>query len=92
MKTPLTAFFALALMFIAPAFAEPVSPAPIDKNATAETQNLFRNMMRIAPKTVMFGHQNTLAYGYSWRDEGDAPDRSDVKDVEATFQPSMAGT
>ena len=90
MKTPLTAFFALALMFIAPAFAEPVSPAPIDKNATAETQNLFRNMMRIAPKTVMFGHQNTLAYGYSWRDEGDAPDRSDVKDVVGDF-PAVYG-
>jgi mannan endo-1,4-beta-mannosidase len=71
--------------------AETVKSAPIDKNATAETKNLFRNMMRIAPKTVMFGHQNTLVYGYTWRDEDDvSPDRSDVKDVVGDF-PAVYG-
>lgn len=35
----------------------------------------------------MFGHQNTLAYGYSWHDE---PDRSDVNDVVGDF-PAVYG-
>ena len=78
-------------MVCAPALAKPGEPSPIDDKATAETKNLFRNMMRIAPKTVMFGHQNTLAYGYSWRDEDDTgPDRSDVKDVVGDF-PAVYG-
>lgn len=77
-----------ALWLAGPVAAE---PAPIDPQATAETRNLFRNMMRIAPKTVLFGHQNTLAYGTSWQDQDDTgPDRSDVKDVVGDF-PAVYG-
>lgn len=71
--------------------AAPVTSGPIDAKATAETKNLFDNMMRIAPHTVMFGHQNSLAYGYTWRDEDDnGPDRSDVHDVVGDF-PAVYG-
>lgn len=75
-----------ALLPGAPLLASPPEAAPIDAQATAETRNLFRNMLRIAPHTVLFGHQNTLAYGTTWRDEdGAGPDRSDVKDVVDDF-------
>lgn len=81
----------LLIWLAAPLAAEPTSPAPIDREATVETRNLFRNMLRIAPQTVLFGHQNTLAYGTTWRDEGNgAPDRSDVKDVVGDF-PAVYG-
>jgi mannan endo-1,4-beta-mannosidase len=71
--------------------AAPATNSPIDSKATAETKNLFSNMMRIAPHTVMFGHQNSLAYGYTWRDEDDnGPDRSDVHDVVNDF-PAVYG-
>jgi mannan endo-1,4-beta-mannosidase len=56
--------------------------APIDSRATRETQDLLANMHRIAPTRTMFGHQNTLAYGYGWTGE---PHRSDVKDVTGSF-------
>lgn len=66
-------------------------PQPIDKGATPETKNLFRNMLRVAPSTVMFGHQNALAYGTSWRDSGEGPPtRSDVKDVVGDY-PAVYG-
>ena len=52
--------------------------APIDRLATPETVTLLRNMKALSGKGVMFGHQNTLAYGYNWT--GDVG-RSDVHDV-----------
>ena len=90
----LTAAAPLCAQPAAPAATLPpasAGPAPIDAAATTETRNLFRNMLRIAPRTVLFGHQNTLAYGYTWRDEDDTgPDRSDVKDVVGDF-PAVYG-
>ena len=65
--------------------------APIDTEATPETRALFTTMKARAQRGVMFGHQNTLAYGYTWRDENDGtPDRSDVKDVSGKF-PAVYG-
>jgi mannan endo-1,4-beta-mannosidase len=64
---------------------------PIDAKATAETRNLFFNMKQLASRGVMFGHQNTLAYGYSWRDAGEtAPIRSDIHDVVGDY-PAVYG-
>ncbi len=59
----------------------------VDTNTTRETRNLYKNLMHIAPDAVLFGHQNTLAYGVHWR--GD-PNRSDVKDVTGSF-PAVYG-
>jgi len=53
-------------------------PKPTDKNATKETVNLYRNLLELQAKGLMFGHQDALAYGHGWYGkEG----RSDVKDV-----------
>jgi len=49
-----------------------------DKDATPETNALYRNLKTIAAKGVMFGHQEDLAYGVNWKD---IPGKSDVKEV-----------
>ncbi|UYV15382.1 glycoside hydrolase family 26 protein [Porphyrobacter sp. ULC335] len=91
MKAPAFTLLLAVLLCGGPLLAAPSEAAPIDAQATAETRNLFRNMLLIAPRTVLFGHQNTLAYGTTWRDEGAAgPDRSDVKDVVGDF-PAVYG-
>lgn len=59
----------------------------VDNNATSETKNLYHFLNDISGSQAMFGHQATLAYGYSWR--GDSS-RSDVKDVTGSF-PALYG-
>jgi len=61
--------------------------ALVDPDATEETKNLFKNLKELAPDALLFGHQNTLAYGVHWRDE---PGRSDVKDVTGSY-PAIYG-
>ncbi len=40
----------------------------VDKNATKRTQRLYKNMQKMAhDSSVMFGHQDDLAYGVGWR-------------------------
>lgn len=62
-------------------------PFTADAAATRETKALLASLGRIAPKATLFGHQDTLAYGYRWRGERD---RSDVKDVAGCF-PAVYG-
>ncbi len=51
---------------------------PSDPKATPETVNLYKNLLKLQQKGIMFGHQDDLAYGHGWvYEEG----RSDVKDV-----------
>ncbi|HJZ41726.1 MAG TPA: glycosyl hydrolase [Bacteroidales bacterium] len=52
--------------------------AQSDPLATAETRNLFRNLLVLQQQGLMFGHQDALAYGNGWYSEDG---RSDVKDV-----------
>lgn len=59
----------------------------VDPIATEETKALYQNLMDISGDHSLFGHQATLAYGYSWR--GDTS-RSDVKDVTGSF-PALYG-
>lgn len=66
-----------------PLFAGPL----VDPDATPETVALYNNLSRVAGQHVLFGAQDTLAYGYSWIGE---PDRSDVKDVTGAF-PALYG-
>ena len=56
----------------------PVIDLRDDPDATAETRALFANLRSIAPEAVLFGHQDDLAYGVTWKRE---PGRSDVHDV-----------
>ena len=77
----------LAVALVASAPLPAAAQAPIDPRATAETKALFANMRTLAQRGVMFGHQNTLAYGYSWTGE---PDRSDIRDVTGSY-PAVYG-
>lgn len=58
-----------------------------DPNATIETQMLFHNLNSIRHNHILFGHQDALAYGVTWRDE---EGRSDVKDVAGSY-PALYG-
>jgi mannan endo-1,4-beta-mannosidase len=64
----------------------------VDKNATTTTKELYRNLQKMQGEALMFGHQATLNYGYTWTQEDLAPGelRSDVKDVTGSF-PSVYG-
>ncbi len=58
-----------------------------DKNATPETKALFGNLMKYQDQSLMFGHQDDLAYGVGWW----ADDfRSDVHDVTGQY-PAVFG-
>jgi mannan endo-1,4-beta-mannosidase len=59
----------------------------VDARATPETRALFANLRRLAGTRVLFGHQESLAYGVRWA--GDAH-RSDVKDASGSF-PAVYG-
>ncbi|HTF19108.1 MAG TPA: glycosyl hydrolase, partial [Chryseolinea sp.] len=60
---------------------------PIDKQATAETVNLYRSLWKLSDKHTLFGHQHATEYGHGW--SGDA-DRSDVKSVTGSH-PAVIG-
>jgi len=53
-----------------------------DPNATKETQQLYLNLKKLLPKGLLFGHQDDLAYGVSWKYE---VERSDIKDVTGEY-------
>jgi len=61
--------------------------APVDKQATAETINLFHHLKKMLDKGIMFGHQDDLAYGVGWKYE---PGRSDIHDVTGDY-PAVYG-
>jgi len=63
------------------------APALITPNASAETKALYRNMAALSQTQLMFGHQNTTAYGVTWYAE---KNRSDVKDVTGSY-PAVFG-
>ena len=59
----------------------------VDAEASRETRALYANLKRLAPERVLFGHQDDLAYGVTWKNE---PGRSDVKDVTGAY-PAVHG-
>ncbi len=63
------------------------APQLIDGQATPATQALYRNLAQLAQHSVLFGHQDTLAYGVQWVDE---PGRSDVHSVTGAY-PAVYG-
>lgn len=60
---------------------------PIDRHATNETWALLQNLHRVGEESVLFGHQDSLAYGVEWLDE---PGQSDVKEVTGDY-PALYG-
>ncbi len=71
----------------APVHKTIIADGPIDKLATKETVNLYRNLKQLVNKGVMFGHQDDLAYGVGWKYEDG---RSDIKDVTGDY-PAVYG-
>lgn len=65
----------------------PTTPASlIDPHATTETRALYRNLHSLQ-SNVLFGHQDTLAYGVEWVD---IPGKSDVHSVTGAY-PAVYG-
>jgi mannan endo-1,4-beta-mannosidase len=60
---------------------------PIDENATTETVALYNNLKELAKTNILYGHQDDLAYGYSWWAESG---RSDVKESTGSY-PAVYG-
>lgn len=61
--------------------------AQIDKNATEETKNLYKNLKTLSIRNILFGHQHALEYGHGWKNE---PGKSDVKLVTGSH-PAIVG-
>ncbi len=61
--------------------------AQIDKKATKETKNLYKNLKTISKSHILFGHQHALEYGHGWSNE---PNKSDVKLVTGSH-PAVVG-
>ncbi|HVZ97769.1 MAG TPA: glycosyl hydrolase [Chitinophagaceae bacterium] len=64
-----------------------IAEAPVDKNATRQTINLYHNLKKLLQKGVMMGHQDDLAYGVGWKY---ITGRSDIKDVTGDY-PAVYG-
>jgi len=61
----------------------------VDSLATEKTVALFTNLRSIRVNKVLFGHQETSAYGVGWINDG-IEDKSDVKEVCGDF-PAVYG-
>lgn len=61
----------------------------VDSLATEKTVALFTNLRAITADKILFGHQETTAYGVGWKNDGFG-NRSDVKDVCGDF-PAVYG-
>lgn len=60
---------------------------PVDRKATVQTVNLYRNLKKLLNKGIMFGHQDDLAYGVGWKY---VAGKSDVKEVTGDY-PAVYG-
>lgn len=60
---------------------------PIDPAATPQTAALYQNLVRLSGRALLFGHQDDLAYGSTWRAE---PGRSDVHEAAGAY-PAVFG-
>lgn len=61
-------------------------PTIANPNATTETKNLHERMVQLMKRGIMYGHQDDLVYGHTWKTEG----VSDVKQVTGDF-PAVFG-
>lgn len=75
-------FIIVSNVFCAGLFTAQDTSLLSNKNATAETQNLYRNLWQLMDKGIMFGHQDDLGYGVNWRMQDG---RSDVKETAGDY-------
>jgi len=91
MKQSLACWTALLLLAVTTG-AEEKKEIPVkltDPLATPETQALYRNLHKVAQAGILFGHQDTLAYGVGWKGDPNKLD-SDVYRVCGKF-PAVFG-
>lgn len=87
-KLAILIFYWVALFTWASAQDNPIIKSGIsDPKATKQTQALFDNLLTMSGKSILFGHQDALAYGVTWTGE---LNRSDIKDVCGVY-PAMFG-
>lgn len=58
-----------------------------DPKASRETAQLYKNLLSLSETRILFGHQDDLAYGVSWKYQND---RSDVKELTGEY-PALFG-
>jgi len=75
-------FFTLFYLLFIPVFGQ-----LIDTRASIKTKNLYRNLIRLSGKKVLFGHQDDLAYGVGWKYQNG---RSDIKELSGEY-PAVFG-
>ena len=61
----------------------------VDSFATIETVALYQNLKSFSSNKILFGHQETTAYGIDWQDDGFG-NKSDIKEVCGDF-PAVYG-
>lgn len=74
-------------IFICLFYCTIITGQPVDKKATQETFNLFRNLQKGLQKGILFGHQDDMAYGVNWEYQNG---RSDVKETAGEY-PGLFG-
>jgi mannan endo-1,4-beta-mannosidase len=79
-------FFAFAMVLVL-MHAQAQKNVPIDRQATKETNALFKNLLKLSEQHTLFGHQHATEYGHGWSDE---QGRSDVKSVTGSH-PAVIG-
>lgn len=63
-----------------------LQPTPVNPNATKEAVELYKQLASQITKGIMFGHQDDIVYGHSWKTDG----VSDVKQTSNDF-PAIFG-
>lgn len=68
-------------------FSDLLAQKPVDRKASKQTKNLYKNLSKLSETKILFGHQDDLAYGVGWKYQDG---RSDIKDVTGEY-PSIYG-
>jgi mannan endo-1,4-beta-mannosidase len=77
----------LGWMLLASCHTQAQDSSLVDRDATRETKQLYRNLNRLRQQAFLFGHQDDLAYGVNWKYE---KGRSDVQSVTGDY-PALYG-
>ncbi len=81
------AIICISLLVAAYAVAEPLDRELSNPKATSEAKALYKNLGDLQGKAFLFGHQDSLAYGFDWEK---LPNMSDVK-VSSGAYPALYG-
>ncbi len=63
----------------------PLQPTPVNPNATKEAVVLYRQLVTQINNGIMFGHQDDIVYGHSWKTDGVSDVKQTSNDFPAVF-------